>query len=177
MTMNDEEKREKARQATRRYREKYPERIKETRRKHYEANREKILADSRERRANNKEKSREQARNWYAKNKQRVRERLRFVKYGISADEIQAMIESQNGNCAACGRPFSVLYSKERIANGNTGGRSPEEPDVDHNHETGIVRGILCRGCNLAIGNAEDSPERLRKMAEYLERVNCEVNK
>lgn len=39
----------------------------------------------------------------------------------------------------------------------------------DHDHETGAPRGILCRNCNLALGNMFDSPERLRAAAAYLE--------
>lgn len=39
----------------------------------------------------------------------------------------------------------------------------------DHNHQTGKPRGILCRNCNLAIGNMFDNPERLRAAAIYLE--------
>lgn len=41
----------------------------------------------------------------------------------------------------------------------------------DHDHASGAPRGILCRNCNLAIGNMVDSPERLRAAADYLE--NC----
>lgn len=42
----------------------------------------------------------------------------------------------------------------------------------DHDHVTGKPRGILCRNCNLAIGNLFDSPTLLRKAAQYLE-VSC----
>lgn len=38
----------------------------------------------------------------------------------------------------------------------------------DHDHKTGTPRGILCRNCNLAIGNMSDNPERLRRAADYL---------
>ena len=41
---------------------------------------------------------------------------------------------------------------------------------LDHDHETGAFRGWLCTGCNLALGNAKDSPETLRRLADYLER-------
>lgn len=40
----------------------------------------------------------------------------------------------------------------------------------DHDHKTGLPRGVLCRRCNLAIGNMDDQPARLRAAAAYLER-------
>jgi len=39
---------------------------------------------------------------------------------------------------------------------------------LDHNHETGAVRGLLCHGCNLALGLLKDDPERLSALLSYL---------
>lgn len=44
---------------------------------------------------------------------------------------------------------------------------------VDHDHETGAVRGVLCHSCNIALGMVEDSTARLRALAGYLERYNA----
>lgn len=49
--------------------------------------------------------------------------------------------------------------------------RTPEELVGDHDHKTGKPRGILCRNCNLAIGNMHDEPRRLRAAADYIERT------
>ena len=40
---------------------------------------------------------------------------------------------------------------------------------VDHDHETGLARGLTCASCNTALGHAHEDPERLRRMADYLE--------
>jgi hypothetical protein len=68
------------------------------------------------------------------------------------------MLAAQGGVCAACGETPSPRRGKS-IWN------------VDHDHSTGRVRGILCTGCNSAIGHLQDDPERCRKAAAYLERT------
>ncbi len=40
---------------------------------------------------------------------------------------------------------------------------------IDHDHKTGEIRGVLCGGCNVALGSARDDPELLRNLAAYLE--------
>ena len=40
---------------------------------------------------------------------------------------------------------------------------------IDHCHRTGIFRGLLCSGCNLALGATKDEPDTLRKLAEYVD--------
>lgn len=71
----------------------------------------------------------------------------------MTRTDYDVMLEKQGGGCAVCGV------------------RPPEGKSlaVDHNHETGAVRGILCDKCNQAIGSFKDSPALLRKAAEYLE--------
>ena len=68
-------------------------------------------------------------------------------KYGISYEEAVAL---RNTSCEICGSTKSL--------------------HIDHCHTTGKVRGPLCRGCNHALGNMKDSPERLRAAADYLEK-------
>lgn len=46
---------------------------------------------------------------------------------------------------------------------------STEKLHVDHDHTTGKVRGLLCHGCNIALGMAKDNPRTLRNLASYLE--------
>lgn len=74
-------------------------------------------------------------------------------RFGITSDEYDSMLESQGGVCAICGEADPT---GRRLA-------------VDHNHETGEVRGLLCIRCNRGIGNFKDSPALLQAAAEYLQ--------
>lgn len=71
--------------------------------------------------------------------------------YGISLAEYQLRIEGQQGCCPIC---TSKL----------------ERPVVDHDHEKGHVRGILCNPCNLGLGFFRDNPVALSRAATYLKR-------
>lgn len=82
--------------------------------------------------------------------------------YGISLEQYDRMLNAQNGCCAACGRPDS-------------GTRFTEYLFVDHNHITKKVRGLLCLGCNMALGNLycdQRGTELIYKLASYLERCS-----
>lgn len=75
------------------------------------------------------------------------------TKYGISAEEYNSLLLAQGGGCAICQRP----PDNERLC-------------VDHDHETGRVRGLLCRRCNSGIGQLKDSVALLLRAANYVER-------
>lgn len=81
-------------------------------------------------------------------------------KYGITIYQYMDMLELQNGLCAICLKPETAADKKYgKIKN----------LAVDHDHKTGLVRGLLCFKCNYAIGLLEDSPQRARNAAKYLE--------
>lgn len=127
--------------------------------------------------AANREKKREAAAAWYAANKERVndrqrerkrelradpayvlwermrqRERLLQRKYGISLEEYHELLERQDGGCAICGvEPADCAVL-----------------DVDHDHETGRVRGLLCNAHNRALGLFKDNAAWLQKAVDYL---------
>jgi hypothetical protein len=71
-------------------------------------------------------------------------------RYGITADDADAMFEAQDGHCAIC--------------------RTAPAEHVDHDHETGAVRQLLCFNCNGGLGQFKDDPVVLREAAEYVER-------
>jgi len=77
--------------------------------------------------------------------KEAAREYMRRWRYGQRGVEV---FEEQQGRCALCEAPATT---------------------VDHNHETGAVRGALCNTCNTGLGKFGDDPARLRRAAEYLE--------
>lgn len=91
------------------------------------------------------------------KNDTRVRNRLLKSKFGITIEQFNEMFKQQEGNCAICGKHQSEEY---RAFN------------VDHNHETGQVRGLLCNNCNTGLGRFEDSIKFLRGAIKYLENYN-----
>jgi len=73
--------------------------------------------------------------------------------YGITLEEYDVMYEQQKGVCAICSLPQT--------------GRA-ERLCVDHNHETGKVRGLLCSHCNRGIGLLKDDYRILNRAASYL---------
>jgi hypothetical protein len=81
--------------------------------------------------------------------------RNRLHRYGMTAEEFAA--RKARGNCPICKRAFVErnLHS--------------QQPVVDHDHETGYVRGIICRSCNLGLGYFRDNPEMLEAAAEYVD--------
>lgn len=105
------------------------------------------------------------ARQWFAENKERAKEnrhRWNLANfYGITPEQYLAMLDEQGGVCAICGHD-------EPNEHGRTGTKF--RLSVDHCHETGRVRGLLCQKCNRAIGLLNDNTDLLRKAIGYLER-------
>lgn len=79
--------------------------------------------------------------------------------YGITGEEYQQMLTSQNGRCAICSR---TPQETGRRRNGS------QRLSVDHDHASGRVRGLLCASCNTMLGMARDEADVLRSAAEYL---------
>ena len=83
------------------------------------------------------------------------------AKYGISKEEYLSLIERQDNKCAICG--------EEETAPNHWKENQPRRLAIDHCHDSGIIRGLLCYRCNTTLGKVEDNPELLRNMAAYLE--------
>lgn len=84
--------------------------------------------------------------------------------YGLTVKQYDKIFTSQKGLCAICKRPETELFNKA------THGELKKSLTIDHHHETGAVRGLLCGRCNKAIGLLNDSAKIVFAAAQYLER-------
>jgi hypothetical protein len=105
------------------------------------------------RQANLEKAARDQKR-WRDENPEHVADHHLTKLYGIPAGTYQKMLAAQNGCCAIC--------QKEPPKNGRT-----KRLHVDHCHDTGEIRGLLCHGCNVSIGHLNHDPKLLIAAAEY----------
>ena len=79
--------------------------------------------------------------------------------YGITMTDFASMYVFQNGKCAICNNPeTTMLHGKTR------------DLSVDHCHDTGKIRGLLCNACNHILGEAKDNVKTLLAAAAYLEK-------
>lgn len=123
-------------------------------------------AQQRRWRRNNPEKAKEHGRKWKAKNPDKMlgysnkwnrlnpegvhRKRIKYL-YGITTEQYDNLLKSQDGKCAICNSPGNGI----RL-------------DVDHCHETKAIRGLLCRKCNQGIGLLGNNTGRLASAIDYL---------
>jgi len=129
------------------------------------------LAAKRARTALDPEANRARARRWKRENPERARAKQREYldsgrkqiwdrqshlkrKYGITIADYDRMFEEQNGVCAICGEPRPEARTLH----------------VDHDHETGVIRGLLCFRCNNALGDFREEYELFQRAADYLDR-------
>lgn len=99
----------------------------------------------------NREKTREAGRRHRRDHPDAVRASKRKSRYGITPEQFDAFFEMQGGVCAICGI-------------------KPRRWEVDHAHDTKIVRGLLCGPCNRGIGQFAEDVDRLGAAARYLAR-------
>lgn len=78
--------------------------------------------------------------------------------YNLSYEDYEYMLEKQSNLCAICGRPEVVKSKKGNV----------KELSIDHHHESGRVRGLLCHACNIGLGQFKDDPQLLESAIKYL---------
>ncbi len=79
--------------------------------------------------------------------------------YGITLEEYNDMFIEQGGRCAICGR-HQAEFTRRLL--------------VDHNHETGVLRGLLCYNCNTGLGQFGDKLQLVKNTVKYLEMNNVD---
>lgn len=80
-------------------------------------------------------------------------------RYGLHPDDVVQLYKKQRGRCAICnikGDVFELGFNKRPTL------------VIDHDHKTGVVRGLLCDECNLGIGKLKDCWKLLKQATEYL---------
>ncbi len=103
-----------------------------------------------------KECSKTASKTWYKtseKYRQIIRNSGLKARFGITSDDYYEMLEAQGGCCFICKK------------------KDGKNLHVDHCHETGTVRGLLCRDCNHGLGNFKDNKEFLNNAIKYLDRI------
>ena len=94
------------------------------------------------------------SRRWRAANPELAKDHLLKTHYGLPIGDYDRMLSTQGGKCAICGTEASGLRGMRF--------------HVDHDHDTGLVRGLLCHNCNVGIGGLKHSEEILDKAKVYL---------
>lgn len=116
-------------------------------------NPEKVRRAHQEWSAKNREHLNKRQREWHRKNPGKGSDYELKQNYGLPVGSYDKMLAAQNGRCAIC---------KTDKPNGK--GRF----HLDHCHDTGTIRGLLCSSCNLAIGHLKHSEEILQAAINYL---------
>lgn len=112
------------------------------------------------------EKVKEYNRLWHIANKDLRKEQARYRSYGIDSDAYQSLLKEQNGKCGICHQPEINEYMG-----------TVRELAVDHCHETGAVRGLLCFKCNTGLGQLGDTIESLQEAIIYLQKTTTDKEK
>lgn len=85
------------------------------------------------------------------------RHRHLMSKYKISLEDYEILLAEQDNSCFICKK-----IGKQSLA-------------VDHNHNTGAVRGLLCNNCNTGLGNLRESIDNLERAIKYLKKYKTEL--
>ena len=82
--------------------------------------------------------------------------------YGLTVEDYNKLLVKQGGGCVLCGETDPSCGSRHYIKNNRTAF------DVDHNHKTGKIRGLLCTRCNRLVGLANDKIQTAKNLVKYL---------
>lgn len=103
----------------------------------------------------NKERVNKFKKEHYEENKEKVRWQVIKRKYGIVEQDYLEMLKQQKNGCAICGAIDAQHWETNNLL-------------IDHCHNTGKVRGLLCNRCNTTLGLVNDDKTILKRMITYL---------
>ena len=142
---------------------------KKNKKAHYQKNKDKYKKRNARNYLKNKDRIKKVTRKWYQENREQQLKYLKkyreqntrsysekklMINYGFSPEVAkQVYLMQRNDPCYICG----------------VAGDKGKPLHTDHCHETGKVRGLICGACNVGVGFFRNSPDYLRKTAEYLE--------
>jgi hypothetical protein len=129
--------------------EKYKKRTPEKQAEHNAKRRERYALD-----AEHREKKKSESLEWSRKNPEKRKQQRLSSTFGIDMSDFKDMLALQKNSCAICGH--SDMSDPKYF------------PVVDHCHETGKIRGLLCMNCNQALGKFKDDTNRLFAAITYL---------
>lgn len=173
--LSDEERIARRKAAQIRWRKKNPARVAALARRYNQKNKEAVAARKQDYAVRNRAKVNATKRDWERRNPeklsiQRARYRINNLDavrnnslrwhYSITLESYNAVLAAQGGVCAIC-RTHKRTTRSGRLF-------------VDHNHQTGEVRALLCHGCNMALGFLCDNADMLRRSAAYLDAFDSE---
>lgn len=112
------------------------------------------------------DKKRELATRWRESGRHRLPSlRYNCKRYSITLEQYNDLLREQDNKCAIC---RSLIISA--IDPLYTGGKPSNLVNIDHDHKTNRVRGLLCNACNLGIGKLQDNPNIIKEAARYVRR-------
>lgn len=125
-------------------------------REYYERNKDRIRAYQKAHREANAEACAARGQRYREKNREKLLSNAMHVRSGFTLAYKKQVVAEQGNRCAICEVSFE--------------GMKPKNVHADHCHANKLPRGVLCGSCNLGLGRFQDSPERLRAAADYIEK-------
>jgi hypothetical protein len=125
---------------------KNPEKLRKNRKKYYERHQERLRAEKAE---------------WQRAHPEQAQDAHLRRTFGITLDQYRGLQEKQGGKCAVCDQ-------EETAVDKRTG--KVRRLHVDHSHQSGAVRGLLCTRCNLGLGFLQEDPKIIKSLLQYLDR-------
>lgn len=100
----------------------------------------------------NKARKKQHGKTWIAKKDKEYSFIKNLRSYGMTIDDYNTLLKNQNGVCAICNKPPKV---NKRL-------------HVDHDHNTGLIRGLLCFRCNFGLSYFNENPDAMNRAYAYL---------